>query len=87
MDYRVTHLIHREWGHPNLTIVKAVKFGAGYLLVLPVGLGLLWVLTEKVGLWYIASSVISGCIVAGLRFVLSAVFAFKQGKEAECKND
>lgn len=80
MNGTINRLTHKEWGHPNLTIIKAVKFGAGYLVVFPIGLGLLWLLTEKVGLWYMASSVISGCVVAGLRFLISAVFAFKGAK-------
>jgi hypothetical protein len=65
----------KEWGHPNLTLRKAFRFGAGYLVVYPIGLGLLWLLTEKAGIWYIYSSIISGGLVAILRFVASAVFA------------
>ena len=78
-------LIAKEWGHPNLTIRKAMQFGAGYLMMYPIGLGLLWVLTERFGIWYIYSSIISGGLVAILRFVASAVFAFGQ-KEDKCSD-
>jgi len=69
-------LAAKEWGHPNLTFRKAFRFGAGYLVMYPVGLGLLWLLTEKAGIWYIYSSLIAGGLVATLRFVASALFAF-----------
>lgn len=78
MNGEIARLIHKEWWHPNITIAKAIRFMVGYLVVFPVGLILLWLLTEKVGLWYIYSSLISAAIVAILRFVTSAVFAFKR---------
>ena len=80
MNGAIGRLTHKEWGHPNLTINNAIRFLIGYLAVFPVGLALLWLLTEKVGLWYIFSSIISAGIVAILRFVASAVFTFKGGK-------
>lgn len=87
MNGEIIRLIHKEWGHPNITIAKAVKFGTGYLLAYPLSLGLLWILTEKVGFWYVYSSVIAGCFAAGLRFLISAVFAFEKKKEPKCKGD
>lgn len=71
-------ILHKEWKHPNLTIAKATKFGLGYLIVYPLSLGLLWLLTEKVGVWYMYSSLISGCVAGGLRFLVGALVVFKK---------
>lgn len=77
-------LLDKQWGHPNLTIRHMAKFAVAYLGVWPISLGLLWLLTEKIGLWYMASAVFAGGITAFLRFVLSARFAFAR-KETHCK--
>ena len=76
MRAKISELITHEWGHPNLTLHKAFRFGVGYGLMYPVGLLLLWLLTEKAGIWYIYSSLISGGCIAIARFVIGAVFAF-----------
>jgi len=73
MRVKLNRLLIHEWGHPNLRLDKAAKFWAAYGVMYPLGLLMLWLLTEKAGLWYIYSSLISGGTVAALRFVTSAL--------------
>jgi len=81
MNGEIQRLVHKEWGHPNFTIDKVARFTIGYLIAFPIGLFLLWVFTDKVGLWYIYSSFISAAVVGILRFVASAVFTFRKERE------
>lgn len=80
MNEEIVRLLHKEWGHPNFTIGKGLRFGLGYGMAYPVGLLALWLLTEKAGIWYIYSSILAGGLSAVLRFVAAAlIFGKKEG--------
>ena len=71
LDYKLLN-------HNNLTLRKVIYFGISYGVAYPFTLGLMWVLTEKAGLWYMASAVISGILSFGIRFLLSATWTFRK---------
>lgn len=67
----------RFFNHRNLTPRKMVYFGVlSGIGALVVGGGT-YLLTEKLGMWYILSTIISGGIAFWIKFIMSALWAFR----------
>ncbi len=66
----------RYFFHPKLTLYKALKFGVTSIVGAGIVGGGTWVLTEYVGLHYMASTLIAGVVAFGIKFLMSALWAF-----------
>lgn len=62
--------------HPNLTLKKLCYFAVTSLVGMVVVVGGTYILTDKMGLWYVSSTVITGGVAFVIKFVMSAVWAF-----------
>lgn len=75
---RIQDLFNREYFHYNFTAWRLFKFSVAYTIVLPVSMGLLWVLVDLCGMYYMLAALLSGFVSLLIRFMLSAVFAFNR---------
>lgn len=77
----IRETLNKTWFHPNITINNLIKFGITYGVTYPISIGLLWFLTEKIHVYYLLSAMLAGGTTMLLRFILSAIFAFRKGKQ------
>jgi len=75
---RIHRLLTREYYHYNFTFWRLFKFSVAYTVVLPVSMGLLWILVDLCGMYYMLAALLSGAVSLLMRFALSAVFAFNR---------
>ena len=63
--------------HHNFTLKKVAYFGIASGIGALVVAGGTYALTEWAGVWYIASTVISGVVAFMIKFVINALWTFK----------
>ena len=71
-----SELINRSFMHKNFTIRKVISFGVVSLFGAGIVTGGTWILTEFFNIYYVWSTIITGAIAFGFKFLLTAIWTF-----------
>ena len=79
MSTRARNLLdYKVLGHSHVTARKVIYFGVVSLVGAGIVAGGTYILTEWLGFYYIWSTALAGAIAFGIKFLLSALWTFKE---------
>lgn len=69
-------ILDKQFGHRHFTIRNIFVYGISSLIGMAIVAGGTWLLTDKLGIYYVLSTAISGALAFGIKFVVTAIWGF-----------
>jgi len=66
----------KSFFHHNITLRKVFSFGIVSLIGMGIVTGGTYLLTDKLGIYYVWSTIITGAVAFGVKFVITAIWTF-----------